>query len=361
MKRILRAFITIAASIVMMIAFVGTAGTASAATKFVNGGQSIQKAIDAAKPGDTIIVRGVHRENVIIKKNRIKLLGVAAVLMPPATPAMNECIDPTQPTVIHGICVRGKLDPMTQAVISRVSNVMVSGFTIRGFSGSGIVAMGARRATFQNNVARKNVEYGIAAFSSRGTNILNNRVYGSHEAGLYVGDSPRSNALVSGNHSNRNALGLFIRNARYGTAQFNWLNRNCLGLLVLAGAPGPAGNFHVTRNKINNNTKVCPPGDEAPPISGIGVAVLGGRGMRIDRNTITGNKPSGPTAFQGGVLVVEGIAEPGGPPPSAPINNKVQRNTILRNQPDIVRDGTGSGNVLRPNLCKTSTPAGICP
>jgi nitrous oxidase accessory protein NosD len=38
-------------------------------------GQSIQKTINAADPGDTIVVSGTHREDVVIRKNGISLRG----------------------------------------------------------------------------------------------------------------------------------------------------------------------------------------------------------------------------------------------------------------------------------------------
>src|SRR5215218_6029749 len=50
-------------------------GSAQAANKVVGPGESIQKAINAADPGDTIVVRGVHREDVVIRKDGIKLRG----------------------------------------------------------------------------------------------------------------------------------------------------------------------------------------------------------------------------------------------------------------------------------------------
>src|ERR671914_694359 len=60
-------------------------GSAQAANKVVGPGESIQKAINAAHPGDTIVVRGVHREDVVIRKNGIKLRGVGdAVIEAPA-------------------------------------------------------------------------------------------------------------------------------------------------------------------------------------------------------------------------------------------------------------------------------------
>ena len=50
-------------------------GSAAAQSSVVGPGESIQKAINAAHPGDTIVVRGVHREDVVIRKDGIKLRG----------------------------------------------------------------------------------------------------------------------------------------------------------------------------------------------------------------------------------------------------------------------------------------------
>src|SRR5215213_8864064 len=59
-------------------------GSAAAQSSVVGPGESIQKAINAADPGDTIVVKGVHREDVVIRKNGIKLHGEDAVIEPPA-------------------------------------------------------------------------------------------------------------------------------------------------------------------------------------------------------------------------------------------------------------------------------------
>jgi hypothetical protein len=42
------------------------------------------------------------------------------------------------------------------------------------------------------------------------------------------------------------------------------------------------------------------------------------------------------------------------------LNNVVKGNVILRNGTDILWDGTGTGNVLQPNLCAVSDPSGLC-
>src|ERR671918_2807869 len=74
------------------LALVAGGGSATADSSVVGPGESIQKAINAADPGDTIIVRGVHREDVIIRKDGIKLLGQDAVIeAPPKSNADSRC------------------------------------------------------------------------------------------------------------------------------------------------------------------------------------------------------------------------------------------------------------------------------
>jgi parallel beta-helix repeat protein len=353
MARSLR-LVVLAALLVVLVA--GT-GSAQAATKVVVGpGDSIQAAVDAAQPGDTIVVKGRHRENVAITTDGITLRGLGAALEPAATPAQNACFDPSAPADVIGICVVGDVNFDTGEVMREVHDVTVSGFTIHGFS-FGIGALGTHDATLEHNVATGNAEYGITAFSSTGTRMLFNRASDSGEAGFYIGDSPAADATLIGNDSSGNLFGILIRNALHGKAAANSLHGNCAGVGVLADLPGPAGLFHLTGNLIRNNTKACAASEELPfPLSGVGVALLGANGVKIDGNLITGNVPSADTNFSGGVVVASGLGDPA----TAPADNRVHGNRILHNDPDVFWDGTGSGNSFRGNICRTSTPAGLC-
>src|SRR5687768_2105931 len=111
---------------VVLAAGVGSAGEQSSV---VGPGESIQKAINAADPGDTIVVRGVRREDVVIRKNGIKLRGDDAVIETPARPkADSPCSRAVGP---EAICVLGDFNPETGEITGpRVSDVSVSGFKI---------------------------------------------------------------------------------------------------------------------------------------------------------------------------------------------------------------------------------------
>src|SRR5215218_1241142 len=190
------------------VALATAIGSAQAANKVVGPGESIQKAINAAHPGDTIIVRGVHKEDVVIRKNGIKLRGEddAVIEAPTRAKADSPCSKTFGP---EAICVLGDANLKTDKLEGqRVSDVSVSGFTIRGFKILGkqayvIDVTGARNATVVGNRTIGNVAGGILAFRSVNTTVAKNHVIGSPETdteGISVFFSslvPRSLATTS--------------------------------------------------------------------------------------------------------------------------------------------------------------------
>lgn len=132
----------------------GTAGTALGATHVVLPGQSIQAAVDAAAPGDTVVVEaGVYREEVVVRTDGLTLVGRSATLEPPTT-ASGVCADPELPGSTVGICLLGEIDFETFEVLDYVEDVTVTGFTVRGFSDAGFFAFGARGAAFDRKPGR---------------------------------------------------------------------------------------------------------------------------------------------------------------------------------------------------------------
>ena len=142
MPRSPRSLVVLLAAMLTVLMWASVAQARHAAV--VGPGDSIQGAVDAAEPGDTILVFGTHRENVAIETDGLSLRGVGAVIRPPATPAVHGCFDPTQVgEAVHGICAVGDVDFDTGEVSRYVEGVTVSGFTIRGFTGFGVAATAA--------------------------------------------------------------------------------------------------------------------------------------------------------------------------------------------------------------------------
>jgi nitrous oxidase accessory protein NosD len=165
------------------VALATAIGSAQAANKVVGPGESIQKAVNAAHPGDTIVVRGVHREDVIIRKNGIKLRGDDAVIEAPTrAKADSPCSKAAGRP--EAICVWGDFNINTGKLTRpRVSDVSVSGFTIRGFK---IKGKGGNEA------------FVIDVYAARNATVVGNRVIGNVPGGMAFGKSV--NTTVAKNH-----------------------------------------------------------------------------------------------------------------------------------------------------------------
>src|SRR5215204_2782126 len=198
MRRTIALLATMALTLLVAsgLALVAGVGFAAADSSVVGPGESIQKAINAADPGDTIVVRGLHHEDVAIRKDGIKLRGDDAVIKPPA-----KADSPCAP---EAICILGEMNFQTGEITGpRVSNVSVSGFTIRDFqereqgdlTAFAIDVLHARNATVAGNRAIGNAA-GIGLTSrSINTTIAKNHVIGGPETaehGIIVESSSRT-------------------------------------------------------------------------------------------------------------------------------------------------------------------------
>src|SRR5215211_7128771 len=185
-------------------------GSAGAQSSVVGPGESIQKAVNAAHPGDTIVVRGVHREDVFIRKNGIKLRGDDAVIEAPTTAKADS---PCSKFVggPEAICLLGDFNPETDEINKRVSDVSVSGFTFRGFKDKDafvIDVFAARNATVEGNRITGNVAKGIAFGKSVNTTIAKNHVIGSPETEHSIVVEASSRTKILNNVVRNNVFGI---------------------------------------------------------------------------------------------------------------------------------------------------------
>jgi len=196
------------ASGVVLAAGIGSAGAQSSG---VGPGESIQKAVNAADPGDTIVVRGVHREDVVIRKNGIKLRGVgnAVIEAPARARADSPCSKTFGP---EAICVLGDVNIKAATLTgSRVRDVSISGFTIRGFKQ-------------KPNKGFSTIM--IDVFGARNASVEGNHVVGNNGAGIGFTAEGLNNTIENNDLTNNNDDGVFIEGQRNTTIADNTLKGN---------------------------------------------------------------------------------------------------------------------------------------
>jgi hypothetical protein len=360
MRRIIAA--ACAAGLGIALSTATAASAWASRTIVVHPGQSIQAAVDRARPGDTVLLKpGVYHQSVQIRTDGITLRGSGAfaggtLLLPPKSFPKTLCNQGFGPT---GVCVLAKsLNPKTGVVFTPVRNDTVTGLRVRGFPGNGVFGYGTDGLAVTRVIAVDNGGYGISRFVSTRTLFAHDVAIGSDEAGFDVGDSPDADTVVRDDLATGNQFGIFIRHAREVLVSGNVLSGNCEGIMVLDdGQRGGVGNATIVGNRVRNNNKFCPKSEESPVnLSGGGILLLGATRTLVARNFVTGN--SGHQINSGGIVVVSARALTHG---SDPAFDTIIGNTAFRNHPaDLRWDGTGTHVVFIRNHCATSIPSGFC-
>jgi nitrous oxidase accessory protein NosD len=322
-------------------------------------GHSIQKAINEAPPGTTIVLEpGVYKESVMIRKDEITLQGAGpgedgTILMPPDKLPANAC---RQFAKGSGVCVLATHVKHGQ-ITKTADNDVVTGITFDGGWNFGVFAFGTTGLKIINNEAENFHEYGFARFESSGGLIEGNEAFGllpDAEAGVYLGDSPDAHAIIRNNSSSGSTFGVFVRHSHFVEVSTNDVDSNCQGIMILDdGQPGGVGDINVHDNKVHANNADCP---GEPPLAGGGILLLGASNSNVWRNLVLSN--SGDQVNSGGILLLSSAPFTGG---ADPVGNRIHDNSAYQNAPaDIIYDGSGSGNTFSRNHCDTSQPSGLC-
>jgi parallel beta-helix repeat protein len=362
------------ASTVLMLALLGLAAIASPATALAGDTivvtSTIQAAVDAAQPGDTILVPpGTYRETVLVDKSNLTIAGSPGAILDAAG-------------FRTGIRVgTGRIS--REGPVPTCPSLAVTGFTLRGLtvkhaSFSGVFLIGVDGYHLTGTSYLDNPVYGPFPVCSHDGLIDFNHVVGggsavgpSTDTGIYVGDDDR--VTVRNNSVTNYVVGVVVENTINATVQDNLFKGNTAGIYaaVLPNHPRPfTDNVVIERNQVVNNNLPNPvPADSGDSIglvpTGVGIVNFGGDHVVVRNNRVLGNDSLGVIVLQNFLASADSRIEP---------NSdfvQVRGNVILQNGhnpdpvravtpgADIVYDGTGTGNCFADNVFATEYPAGI--
>ncbi|KAH7131813.1 pectin lyase fold/virulence factor [Dendryphion nanum] len=346
-------------SFVITVALLVAVSLAAPSNKYdcdrVYPGQSIQKAIDRARPGDRIeVYGGTYQEQLTIKKSGIQLVGKnGATLRPPAKFCNNLCSGLSQTLdkkeTEAGICIHGKgieLDKYeaehrkVKSVGAFIENVSVTGFTVIGFDGENIALVGGKNTKISNNTLIDGGRYGFLTAGSKGTTAESNTISTTPLNFIAMCQDDYADAVFANNVITGYFTGLCSQTPG-GLATKNNVTNVCVG-----GAADPGVNgAQIIDNFISTRRNDC----EA--MYGVGIIVYGAIESIIKDNTIEKINNNG---------VGVGIYVTKGPKGEVATGNVIRKNTLRANDFDIYDDSTGV-NDFGSNVCTTgSVPPNAC-
>jgi len=325
---------------------------------YVKAGESIQAAIDSARPGQLVFVEaGTYAEQLTIATDGLRLVGGGAVLVPPSAFVQNTCSGLAGNDTAAGICITGKDIKLADFVVEHrkvlsvgtpVKNVLVTGFVVKGFTGLDITVVGAEDAVITGNTLYDGTQYGCLTVGSKNTHVDANNVASTTSDLPFIGIcmDDMSDVRVTNNHVNGYGVGLCVQtNGAYVFG--NDVINTCYGIYVDPGVTGA----QILNNQVSTGNPACltiPGGD-------LGITMSGAINTEVKGNLVEGWTASGtPNGSAAGIVIVDDASG------AIASGNMVVNNVLRNNDEDIYVQTNGTGNVVAGNQCSTSTPSGLC-
>jgi len=332
---------------------------------------TIQAAVDAANPGDTVLVPpGTYRESVLVTRNDITIVGSHTAVIDAEGFGTGIRVGIGRITTVDGV-------PVCPALA--VKNFTLKGLTIKNARFSGVFLIGVDRYRLTGSMYIDNPTYGPFPLCSRHGLIDDNFVKGGNassngpsiDAGIYVGDD--DTVKVTKNVVTNHAIGIEIESSMNAVVRENVLSGNTTGIVVvvLPGLPLPrTDNVRIESNLVFRNNLANPvPVESGDPVgllpTGTGILNIGGDHVIVRNNRVIGNDSLGVAIIRNPFASADPRIEPN------PDSNEVRDNVILHNgrNPDPIRattpgvdifyDGTGMGTCFARNVFETEFPASI--
>ena len=337
-------------------------GTSSASVRPAVGGSAtirvpadaatIQQAVDAAHPGDLVLLApGVYRESVRIAVPDVVLRGADRnqVIIDGEGRRANGVMVTAPRAVVENLTVRDHT--LNGVLVTGMSNK--DGGVARGSSGytrldpTTFPPLQGFRVSYVTS--SNNALYGIYAFDAQHGVIEHSYASGGADSGIYVGQCKPCDILVTDNVAERNAVG--YEGANSSGSVFVLRNRfagNRVGLTSNSDyqeAFVPQEDATIAGNLIAHNAEPASPA-QADGGFGIGIGIAGGTRNLVARNLILGNPIAGIALASSEDL-----------PPSG---NRVLSNVLRDNGIDLVYAASarapGTGNCLSGNELTATLP-----
>lgn len=295
---------------------------------------TIQIAVDAANPGDLILIdKGIYKEEVVVTTPSLILRGTNR----------NEVI-------IDGEFIRGNGIMIVGANGVAIENLTVRNTILNGLFWTGVKGYRASYVTTHNTG-----DYGIYAFDSIDGIFEYSYASGSPDSSFYIGQCYPCNAILHNNIGENSALGYSGTNSGGNLyIIYNIFKNNFVGILpnTLDTELLPPGRETTIWGNIiiNNNNLDAPVKPLTWPSFGNGILVAGAIKNHIEKNFIA-NHPNH------GIMIIPNLQENFW----LSYNNTMKDNIILNSgRTDITIVGPVSyGNCLEGNHFKTSLPFGL--
>ncbi|MEU6238376.1 right-handed parallel beta-helix repeat-containing protein [Kitasatospora sp. NPDC047058] len=347
-----------ATALTTILATLAAAPAAHAAgLHLVRPGESVQQAVDAAEPGDTVqLMPGTYYGSVRITTPGLTLRGTGRQsVIVPGDAAAGTAGDTVCATAGHGLCVVG-------ADAEPLRGITVEALAVTGFPKNGINISSTTGMTVRATYVHDNAQQGISQEKSTRAVIVGNESARNGQSGVFLANSVANEGgamdtegtLVSGNRLSENRIGVTVRRLRDLDIAQNDVRGNCGGVFVVGDEGVPkAGALSISRNRVVANNKYCPPNPRLDFIQGTGILLTGAEDTTVTDNQVRDNV--GTSSMSGGIVLFRSLVGA----PNA--RHTISGNQATGNSPaDLVDADTGTTNTFSRNHCAVSIPAGHC-
>ena len=287
---------------------------------------TIQSAVDAADPGDLVLVdRGVYREEVTVTTPSLTIRGA----------------DRNQ-TVVDGEFVRGNGIAVLADGVT-LENLTARNAVLNGFSWTGITGFRGRWLTAYNNG-----DYGIYAFGATDGLLEHSYASGTPGSGFSIGGCHPCRIVIRDVAAERNAIGFSGANSGGDLYVVSSVWRNNRSGLALEP---PQRQTVIAANLIvGNSNRSAPAAAPSAAAFGNGVLIAGGVGNVVERNVVADHQ-------QHGILITPMYDRNWWPAR----DNVVRNNRVVRSgRADLALGGPSSfGNCFAGNGHAVAAPAGL--